>query len=91
MPDPRTWVYGDPEPGPDVDAVTMLYVTGDLGIWWRFGEGWRNTYFDATLTWDGLSCLGTLTEALPEHEYTQGQKGQQTPDGYVDYFKAGDA
>jgi hypothetical protein len=89
MTEPRTYSYGDPEPGPDVDAVNIIdNITGDLETWWRFGDRWRCTALPAPMTWRGLSFLGELTEVLPEHEYTQGD--EIVPDLSVpDYFKTG--
>lgn len=87
MSEPRTYVYGDPEPGPDVDAVEIIdNITGHIETWWRFGDRWRSTAIPAPMAWRGLTFLGKLTESIAEHEYTQGDT--QVPDPSVpDYFK----
>lgn len=73
MTEPRTYTYGDPEPGPDVDAVEIIdNLTGEIETWWRFGDRWRSTAIPAPMAWRGLTFLGQLTEAVAEHEYTQG-------------------
>lgn len=70
MTEARTWSYGDPEPGPDVDVV--LRGKQLKSIWWRFGDGWRCMGSPLTLSWEALfiSRNTTLTEGIPESEYT---------------------
>lgn len=70
MTEARTWSYGDPEPGPDVDVV--LRGNTRVSVWWRFGDGWRCMGSPLTLSWEALfiSRDTTLTEGIPEYEYT---------------------